>query len=411
MPAKKKTTTTKKKAAPARRIRRRPVFSFGAIDPTYDPSILNDPNADMQQIVLRINGTFNVGSSQVKGQYKQLLTTLRNNNPDRFKAFVQTLMRLGGRANNDLLDFIQNMPSQEQAAVAAATARRAETMGKLAEIRPPPTQTGPSLTAAVQGPKTSILQTRPAAEAPASLPSQQPSLPAPSGNGGSGKGLALINSVQDLSKGVTQAVSVLSKLGTVEQQLKDQISNLKKELAIAGRQYSVLEQQHAGITEKLAQAQQDHEKALAAAKQAGESATAAAQQQAQQTLAAAAAREEALKTKQQELEARATEVTAQGQQTAADLTQKTAQLSQLEGEVEKVTTQLKELTTQLETALAKVPENMKTMEAEAYVTQIMEQAASEVQQQFGISHRFKFGSCGKKMHGKKRTSSYKKQRK
>ena len=424
MPAKKKTATTKKKAAPARRsrastsytrrIRLRPVFSFGAVDTTYDPDIFTD-GTDMQQIVLRINGTFNVGTDESKGQYKQLLTKLRNNNSDRFKAFALALGKLGGNANNDLLGFIQNMPSQEQAAAAAAKAKQesdAKTMKKLEPISAEAkaeaqakdraakqAQAAAKQAAAAQAAAQAAKSAGPA-EAPAKLPSQSTSIPASSGNGGSGKGLALLTSVDNLTEGVNQTVTLLSKLTTVEEKLKNEISKLKQQLAEQGKKYTSLEQQHSGVTEKLAQAQKDHETALAAAQEEGNAAAAKA---AAAAATAAAAHENALAEQKQKLEAAAEKVRIDGQKTANDLNQKLSGLTDLEDQVDQATKDLKVLEEQLETALKNVPPVFKgDIEVGDYVAEIMEKAASEVQQQFGISHRFKFGSCGRKMHVKKR---------
>jgi len=426
MPAKKKTTTTKKKAAPARRsrastsytrrIRRRPVFSFGATDSIYNDKIFTDNSIEMPQKAARINASFNLGNEDTMNQYKTLITDLKVNNENAYKAFAKQILNLRGNANGNLLKFIEELnkktPDQiiaeRQAAAAQAKAKSdANTMDKLqgeaaASKAESAAAAAATAAAAAAAAKDKAAQAA-AAQAAKSAGSAEASaaISTPGGNGG--KGLALIDSVDNLTEGVNQTVTLLSKLESVESKLREQISELKKQLVAQGKKYTSLEQQHAGVSQQLAQAEQaqeDHATALAEAKVQGNTAAAAA---AAAATAAATEHEKVLAEQKQQLEAAAKQAQVEGKKTTDQLNQRLSGLADLERQVNTATTKLKGLEEQLETALKNVPPVFKgDIEVGDYVANIMTEAATQVETQFGISRRFKFGSCGRKMHVKKR---------
>ena len=85
------------------------------------------------------------------------------------------------------------------------------------------------------------------------------------------------------------------------------------------------------------------------------------------------------------------------------MNQRLSGLAKLEDQVVQATKDLKALEDQLEKALNNVPPVFKgDIEVGDYVANIMTEAATQVEAKFGISRRFKFGSCGRKMHVKKR---------
>mgnify|MGYP003339318104 CR=1 FL=1 len=131
---------------------------------------------------------------------------------------------------------------------------------------------------------------------------------------------------------------------------------------------------------------------------------AAAKEAAEQKAQQAAEHAAALQAQQEKMNQLASKARSESETATANLNKKTETYDALVMEVNMATTQLNKLTTDLGNVLESVPQYFQgdNEKLADYINRLMTEAADQAAPQFGYTNKFKFGSCGKKMHGKKR---------
>ena len=228
----------------------------------------------------------------------------------------------------------------------------------------------------------------------------QAQIPGPGGN-------PLSGAIIGLAGQVNQAINVIARRNNAIERMEGKIRKLQGQIQARGEELNTLQTQHESVQGQLAAAEQKRqaaEEAVQKAEEEGKAGVAAAQKVAAEE---AAQKEAELQVQQQKLQEQATAAKSAGESAATQIAELQRKYAALETQVKEATVDLNRLTTKLGAALESVPDAFKggattNAQYEQYMAELMNEAAEQTSAQFGFTNKFKFGSCGKKMHGKKR---------